>query len=135
LLCCLFGTVGVFEDKLRLLIGTLNPSDDQYPGLLLTMSKFFIWISSSKSSNIILLFFSQIMGMYFMSMVVLMRMNMPVSSSKMSVIIYFIRLTFISPQGSIFLSKNDIFPPPLLKIFFPPLATHRFSTFFMAFLP
>jgi len=46
-------------------------------GLLLTMSKFFIWISSSKSSNIIVLFFSQIMGMYFMSMVVLMRMNMP----------------------------------------------------------
>ena len=48
-------------------------------GLLLTMSKFFIWLSSSKSSNIIILFFSQIMGMYFMSMVVLMRMNMPVS--------------------------------------------------------
>jgi len=46
-------------------------------GLLLTMSKFFIWISSSKSSNIIVLFFSQIMGMYFMAMVVLMRMNMP----------------------------------------------------------
>jgi len=46
-------------------------------GLLLTMSKFFIWISSSKSSNIIVLFFSQIMGMYFMSMVLLMRMNMP----------------------------------------------------------
>jgi hypothetical protein len=43
------------------------------------MSKFFIWISSSKSSNIIILFFSQIMGMYFMSMVVLMRMNMPVN--------------------------------------------------------
>jgi len=46
-------------------------------GLLLTMSKFFIWLSSSKSSNILVLFFSQIMGMYFMSMVVLMRMNMP----------------------------------------------------------
>jgi len=46
-------------------------------GLLLTMSKFFIWISSSKSSNVLVLFFSQIMGMYFMSMVVLMRMNMP----------------------------------------------------------
>jgi len=46
-------------------------------GLLLTMSKFFIWISSSKSSNIIVLLFSQIMGMYFMAMVVLMRMNMP----------------------------------------------------------
>lgn len=46
-------------------------------GLLLTMSKFFIWISSSKSSNIIVLFFSQIMGMYFTAMVILMRMNMP----------------------------------------------------------
>merc|ERR1719458_1864597 len=46
-------------------------------GLLLTMSKFFIWISSSKSSNVLVLFFSQIMGMYFTSMVVLMRMNMP----------------------------------------------------------
>ena len=48
-----------------------------FRGLLLTMSKFFIWISSSKSSNVLVLFFSQIMGMYFMSMVVLMRMNMP----------------------------------------------------------
>merc|ERR1712228_753215 len=36
-------------------------------GLLLTMSKFFIWISSSKSSNVLVLFFSQIMGMYIMS--------------------------------------------------------------------
>ena len=48
-----------------------------FRGLLLTMSKFFIWISSSKSSNVLVLFFSQIMGMYFMSMVVLIRMNMP----------------------------------------------------------
>ena len=39
-------------------------------GLLLTMSKFFIWLSSSKSSNILVLFFSQIMGMYFTSMVI-----------------------------------------------------------------
>ena len=53
-------------------------NDILYSGLLLTMSKFFISLSSSKSSNIIVLFFSQIMGMYFMSMVVLMRMNMPV---------------------------------------------------------
>ena len=30
-------------------------------GLLLTMSKFFIWISSPKSSNFIVLFLSQIM--------------------------------------------------------------------------
>ena len=29
-------------------------------GLLLTMSKFFIWLSSSKSSNILVLFFSQV---------------------------------------------------------------------------
>ena len=47
-------------------------------GLLLTMSKFFIWISSPKSSNFIVLFLSQIMGMYFVAMVLLMRMNMPV---------------------------------------------------------
>ena len=46
-------------------------------GLLLTMSKFFIWISSPKSSNLIVLFLSQIMGMYFVAMVLLMRMNMP----------------------------------------------------------
>ena len=47
-------------------------------GLLLTMSKFFIWISSPRSSNLIVLFLSQLMGMYFVSMVLLMRMNMPV---------------------------------------------------------
>ncbi len=47
-------------------------------GLLLTMSKFFIWISSPKSSNLIVLCLSQLMGMYFISMVLLMRMNMPV---------------------------------------------------------
>ncbi len=47
-------------------------------GLLLTMSRFFIWISSPKSSNFLCLVLSQIMGMYFVSMVLLMRMNMPV---------------------------------------------------------
>ncbi|KAJ8667801.1 hypothetical protein QAD02_009464 [Eretmocerus hayati] len=46
-------------------------------GLLLTLTKFFYAISSSKSSNIIVLVLAQIMGMYFVSSVLLMRMNMP----------------------------------------------------------
>lgn len=46
-------------------------------GLLLTLTKFFYRISSSKSSNIIVLILGQIMGMYFCSSVLLMRMNMP----------------------------------------------------------
>ncbi|XP_026482016.1 Golgi pH regulator [Ctenocephalides felis] len=46
-------------------------------GLLLTLTKFFYKISSSKSSNIIVLVLAQIMGMHFCSSVLLMRMNMP----------------------------------------------------------
>uniref|UniRef100_A0A915JFV4 Golgi pH regulator n=1 Tax=Romanomermis culicivorax TaxID=13658 RepID=A0A915JFV4_ROMCU len=46
-------------------------------GLLITLTKFFYAISSSKSSNIIVLIFAQLMGMYFVSCVLLMRMNMP----------------------------------------------------------
>ncbi|XP_054282544.1 Golgi pH regulator [Macrosteles quadrilineatus] len=46
-------------------------------GLLLTLAKFFYAISSSKSSNIIVLILAQIMGMHFVSSVLLMRMNMP----------------------------------------------------------
>ncbi|KAI8507238.1 PREDICTED: Golgi pH regulator-like [Branchiostoma belcheri] len=46
-------------------------------GLLITMTKFFYAIASSKSSNIIVLLFAEIMGMYFISSVLLMRMNMP----------------------------------------------------------
>lgn len=46
-------------------------------GLLLTLTKFFYAISSSKSSNIIVLILAEIMGMYFVSSVLLMRMNMP----------------------------------------------------------
>lgn len=46
-------------------------------GLLLTLTKFFYRISSSKSSNLIVLLLAQIMGMYFCSSVLLMRMNMP----------------------------------------------------------
>jgi hypothetical protein len=39
--------------------------------------QFFYKISSSKSSNIIVLILAQIMGMYFCSSVLLIRMNMP----------------------------------------------------------
>lgn len=46
-------------------------------GLLITLTKFFYMISSSKSSNFIVLLLAQIMGMYFVSSVLLMRMNMP----------------------------------------------------------
>ena len=46
-------------------------------GLLITLTKFFYAISSSKSSNIIVLIFAEVMGMYFVSSVLLMRMNMP----------------------------------------------------------
>jgi len=46
-------------------------------GLLITLTKFFYALSSSKSSNIIVLVLAEIMGMYFVSCVLLMRMNMP----------------------------------------------------------
>ncbi|KAL1517672.1 hypothetical protein ABEB36_001407 [Hypothenemus hampei] len=46
-------------------------------GLLLTLTKFFNKMSSNKSSNIVVLVLAQIMGMYFVSSVLLMRMNMP----------------------------------------------------------
>jgi len=46
-------------------------------GFLMTLTKFFYAIASSKSSNVIVLCLAQIMGMYFVSMVMLMRMNMP----------------------------------------------------------
>uniref|UniRef100_F1L1L3 Golgi pH regulator n=1 Tax=Ascaris suum TaxID=6253 RepID=F1L1L3_ASCSU len=46
-------------------------------GLLITLTKFFYMLSSTKSSNLIVLLLAQIMGMYFVSSVLLMRMNMP----------------------------------------------------------
>jgi hypothetical protein len=46
-------------------------------GLLITLTKFFYAIASTKSSNIIVLCMAEIMGMYFVSSVLLMRMNMP----------------------------------------------------------
>ncbi|XP_018571058.1 Golgi pH regulator [Anoplophora glabripennis] len=47
-------------------------------GFIITLTKFFNRMSSSKSSNIIVLVLAQIMGMYFVSSVLLLRMNMPV---------------------------------------------------------
>jgi len=46
-------------------------------GLLINLTKFFYAISSSKTSNAIVMFFAQLMGMYFVSSVLLMRMNVP----------------------------------------------------------
>jgi hypothetical protein len=46
-------------------------------GLLITLTKFFYAIASTKSSNVIVLCMAEIMGMYFVSSVLLMRMNMP----------------------------------------------------------
>ncbi|XP_074597032.1 Golgi pH regulator [Brevipalpus obovatus] len=46
-------------------------------GLLISLTKFFYAISSPKSSNIIVLIMAELMAMYFVSSVLLMRMNMP----------------------------------------------------------
>ncbi|CAF0974247.1 unnamed protein product [Adineta ricciae] len=46
-------------------------------GLLITLTKFFYFISSSRSANVIFLCLAQLMGMYFISSVLLIRMNMP----------------------------------------------------------
>ncbi|KAF7495473.1 Golgi pH regulator [Sarcoptes scabiei] len=46
-------------------------------GLLINLTKFFYAISSSKSSNIIVCMLAELMGMYFVSSILLMRMNMP----------------------------------------------------------
>jgi hypothetical protein len=58
-----------------LLIGILIVTSIR--GLLITMTKFFNSMASAKSSNVIVLVLAEIMGMYFVSSVLLMRMNMP----------------------------------------------------------
>lgn len=45
--------------------------------ILITLTKFFHFFASSGSTNIIVLFLTEIMGMYFTSLVIMMRMNMP----------------------------------------------------------
>lgn len=60
--------------RLTSLINKLTCTFPIFPSFRL---QFFYKISSSKSSNIIVLVLAQIMGMYFCSSVLLMRMNMP----------------------------------------------------------
>lgn len=50
--------------------------------LLIQLTKFFHFLASSGSSNLIVLFMSEVMGMYFVSQVILMRMNMPLRYRK-----------------------------------------------------
>lgn len=46
-------------------------------GLLLTLSKFFTALASPRSSNLIMLALAYVMGMHFVSTVLLLRMSMP----------------------------------------------------------
>lgn len=51
-------------------------------GLLITLTKFFHFISSTRSSNVIFLCLAQLMGMYLISSVLLIRMSMPAQYRK-----------------------------------------------------
>jgi len=51
-------------------------------GLLITLTKFFYFISSNRSSTVIFLFLAQLMGMYFISSILLIRMSMPAQYRK-----------------------------------------------------
>ncbi|KAL8598032.1 Golgi pH regulator [Nucella lapillus] len=58
-----------------LLVGIIIVSSIR--GFLITLTRFFYAIASSKFANIIVLCLAHLMGMYFVSSVLLMRMNMP----------------------------------------------------------
>mmetsp|Transcript_33653 Transcript_33653/g.88433 ORF Transcript_33653/g.88433 Transcript_33653/m.88433 type:complete len:458 (+) Transcript_33653:299-1672(+) len=57
------------------LVGVLVVSSTR--SLLINLTKLFHYFASAGSSHLVLLFMSQVMGMYFVSLVIMMRMNMP----------------------------------------------------------
>eukprot|EP00041_Stephanoeca_diplocostata_P010948 m.175289 g.175289 ORF g.175289 m.175289 type:complete len:468 (+) comp18350_c0_seq2:195-1598(+) len=57
------------------LVGVLIVSSVR--SLLINLTKLFHFFASASSSHAIVLFMSQVMGMYFVSLVIMMRMNMP----------------------------------------------------------
>lgn len=75
-------------------------------GLLITLTKFFYAISSSKSSDIIVMGLAQIMGMYFVSSVLLMRMNMPESYREIITQVKFIADIISSTSSLLHLTTN-----------------------------
>lgn len=58
--------------------------------LLINLTKLFHFFASAGSSHVVVLFMSQVMGMYFVSLVIMMRMNMPEQYRKVT----FLRPTF-----------------------------------------
>ena len=57
------------------LVGVLVVSSTR--SLLINLTKLFHFFASAGSSHLVLLFMSQVMGTYFVSLVIMMRMNMP----------------------------------------------------------
>lgn len=57
------------------LVGVLVTSSTR--SLLINLTKLFHFFASAGSSHLVVLFMSQMMGMYFVSLVIMMRMNMP----------------------------------------------------------
>uniref|UniRef100_A0A3P8XJC9 Golgi pH regulator n=1 Tax=Esox lucius TaxID=8010 RepID=A0A3P8XJC9_ESOLU len=73
----------IFMATINIVFDRVGKTDPVTRGIEITVNylgiqfDFFYAISSSKSSNVIVLILAQIMGMYFVSSVLLMRMSMP----------------------------------------------------------
>eukprot|EP00035_Acanthoeca_spectabilis_P003823 m.95863 g.95863 ORF g.95863 m.95863 type:complete len:458 (-) comp12342_c0_seq4:2530-3903(-) len=80
------------------LVGVLVTSSTR--SLLINLTKLFHFFASAGSSHLVVLFMSQMMGMYFVSLVIMMRMNMPEQYRKVIVAVLgdfefnFFHLTF-----------------------------------------